>query len=230
MGFNKSQNENFEVWYQKYKDGHNLNAAATRFTRKTSGGNQGGVLENAVQTILDAVDTVVNKQNKPQRRMREDTYRKMVRRLDLAERQMDKKKRTLVVFGILTLIGIISTETPLILIFGSILLYKSYTTYEHKRKILKLAEECRGFEDMNFPDERQSQEKAILQHAYSHNGKVYPEVIALESEFSLSEIEHMLAICVDKHIATIELDDNGRTYYYFASFDTTDPYADLNKA
>ena len=240
--------EDFESWYHQWKSKSGHRPAGHRSTNRTAGmhggprrrhGNESNssssnnsssassIVENAVGTLIDAVNTVVSKHQRPRPSVKEETYRKMVRRLDLAERQLEKRRRNVVIFGGLSLASILTGEVGIIVLAFLFTGYKVYALTEHKRKIDHLAAECRRYEEMHIPDDKVQREKEVLRHAYNNNGRVYPERIALESDFSLSEVEHMLAICVDKHIASIELDENGRTYYYFTSLDNSDPYADL---
>ena len=72
-------------------------------------------------------------------------------------------------------------------------------------------------------------EKAVLRYAFEHQGKVYPELLVIESDFSLSEVEQFLKHAVEKRLATVEIDANGRAFYYFSSLDNSDPYSALNQ-
>ncbi len=62
-------------------------------------------------------------------------------------------------------------------------------------------------------------EKKILRHAHNNRGIVFPELMAVQSDLALSEIERILMQCLNRQLCTIEIDDSGRRYYYFASLD-----------
>jgi hypothetical protein len=51
----------------------------------------------------------------------------------------------------------------------------------------------------------------------------------IESEFSLAEVENFLRYAVEKRLANIEVDANGRTFYYFSTLDNSDPYSGLGQ-
>jgi ribosomal protein S20 len=62
-------------------------------------------------------------------------------------------------------------------------------------------------------------EKKILRHAHSNRGIVFPELMAVQSDVALSDIERVIMQCLHRQLCTIEIDDLGRRYYYFAGLD-----------
>jgi len=115
------------------------------------------------------------------------------------------------------------------LLFGGLAALNFWTTRDVEEKLRRLYGEREALGALPaappFPSEV---EKTILRHAYERQGRVYPQMLAINSDLSLAEIEHMLNLCVDKRLASIELEEKGRTYYYFSSLDDSDPYANLS--
>ncbi len=241
-GKNKNFN-NFDEWYVSWKGGSRSGSMGSRSSRRTrpnprkrthqresSSPSAGELIGSAAQTLIEAVDTVIKKKAAPEPSAREKAFRKKKRRLAYFERKYESRKKSVVVLGLLAIGCVIMPGVSIGagVLFGLIAGYQYYSATETNKKIARYREELDAMGTTMFPDEHNEAERHLLQHAYNNDGKVYPEVLALESDFALAEIEHVLAICVDKHIASIELDERGRTYYYFASFDQTDPWDDLD--
>lgn len=235
--------ENFDDWYVTWKGGARHESRSRRSSHRTrkrptsrsytrderSSPSAGELIGSAAQTLIEAVDTVIKKKAAPTPSAREKNFRKKQRRLQHYERKYESRKKSVVVLGLIAggMLILPGVNFSMAVIVGLIAGYQYYSASETLKKVNRYREELEALEYTVFPEEHNEAERHLLQHAYNNDGKVYPEVLALESDFALAEIEHVLAICVDKHIASIELDDRGRTYYYFSSFDQTDPWSEL---
>lgn len=236
---------------QSWSDEWKQNVAHARSRNRMKGEATKGFLAEIVTAIVDAVDYAKEyKQSKPriaQRpaierlreeefRRREEAYRRIVRKMELTERRLERRKRVTTLMGIFTgiwTLGWVFSDNDLgtiALIFGGITAWQIFNVKELQGKLGKLRGEYEQFtlaantSAAYYPP---GGEKTILRHAYERNGRVYPEMLAIESDFSLAEIEQMLNTCVEKHIADIEIDEKGRRYYYFSSLDNSDPYENL---
>ena len=175
--------------------------------------------------------------SKPQKerfKRHEIERRDTLHRLEKIERKIHKQEKTSVVFGVIAFVCLVTMGMEWVT-FGfaiaSFSMFYGLKDLKRKRDFL-LAEYSTGAMETVVHDgfDTTTAEKIILKHAHGKKGKVYPEILAVESDLSLNEIERMLATCVDKHLASIEIDKNGRTFYYFSSFDDPyDPFADLDK-
>ncbi len=238
-------NREKRTWSDEWKE----NIAHTRARNRRAGTSPQGFLAEIVTSIVDAVGyakeykqhqqpasqrTSIEREREAALQRREEEYRRLVRKMEVAERRIEKKKRSVAVFTIFT--GIWSVAWMFAdngfgapaLIFAGLAAWQFYNVKELEQKFLRLRGEYDQFAQLNTNvSYSPSGEKAILRHAFDHKGRVYPEMLAIESDFSLAEIEQMLAMCVEKRIACIELDDKGRRYYYFSSFDNSDPYDNM---
>jgi hypothetical protein len=219
--------------------------------RRSAGGRSagelvGGTIRMIANVIEDAVQSSSNvkrlsegeRLHLEQVRRREDEYYRLTRKIETTERRVEKKRKSAVVMGILAAAFGISSIfdweiAPLPLIFGGLSVFNLWQSREAQTKLNRLYAERDNFGALPAaPMYSQETEKTILRHAFERNGRVYPEILAINSDLSLTEIEQMLKICVEKHLAAIELDDKGRPYYYFSSLDDSDtasedPYASL---
>jgi predicted phage tail protein len=219
--------------------------------RRSGGGHSagqlvGGTIRMIANVIEDAVQSSSNTKrlsegerlHLEQVRRREDEYYRLTRKIESTERRVEKKRKSSVVMGIIAAAFGISAifdweMAPAVLIFGGLSAFNVWQSGEAQRKLNRLYAERDNFGALPAaPSYSQETEKTILRHAFERQGRVYPEILAINSDLSLGEIEQMLKICVEKHLATIELDDKGRTYYYFSSLDNSDassedPYANL---
>jgi hypothetical protein len=215
--------------------------------RRASGGRPPAqLMGDAVRTLMTIVDDAVNssRQRKSlspaeqmrldQQRRHEEEYYRLMRKIESTERRLEKKRRGFKVHSVLTAVfglGFVfdSDLAALPVIFGGLAALNLWTTRDIEAKLNRLYVEreqlgalppARGYSA--------EMEKTILRHAFEREGKVYPELLVVNSDLTLQEVEYVLKECVDKRLASIELDEKGRTYYYFASFDQSDPYANLS--
>lgn len=172
----------------------------------------------------------------PEEKARTEQYRRLVRKADQTERSAESNRKGSIFFAVGALIFFVSAifewESGLLVpasIFGG-LSFISYTTFREKVKkldtvraeIAMLASRV----DVPMPVRNApsaaaiSLEKVILQQAKQSKGRVYVEHVALETSGSIDQIESGLKSLVEKKIASVEFDNNGRVYYYFPSFDT----------
>ncbi len=216
------------------------------FRRATGGKEPKHVMGEAVRALMSIIDDTVAKSASAKRlssaeqmrieqhRRREESYYRLTRSIETTERRLEKKRKSFKVFTVLTAvfgIGFLfdSELAVLPLLFGGLAALNFWTTRDVEEKLRRLYGEREALGALPaappFPSEV---EKTILRHAYERQGRVYPQMLAINSDLSLAEIEHMLNLCVDKRLASIELDEKGRTYYYFSSLDDSDPYANLS--
>ncbi|MFY7999596.1 MAG: hypothetical protein ACOVSW_13440 [Candidatus Kapaibacteriota bacterium] len=219
----------------------------------------GEIVGEIIDTVMDAVDSAMEtskanrarlqheRANSPGAvdRYREETYKRLVKKLQQAERKLESSKRGVVFSSIMSVcfgIGMIVGDADLgvpALVFAGMAAMTAYGVREHRQKFFRLQQEHQEFltlapassPPMSSASPRNFvlMEKAVLRYAYEHNGKVYPELLVIESEFSLSEVEQFLKHAVEKRIAAVEVDANGRAFYYFSSLDNSDPYSALNQ-
>ncbi|MCS6807440.1 MAG: hypothetical protein RML40_01755 [Bacteroidota bacterium] len=179
-------------------------------------------------------------------RYREETYRRLLRKLERAELRIKRSKRNTVLFSVMSAcftVGMLASNiefgAPALICAGIATMF-AYSAREHRKEYNRLQSEKRellvlsssspaSLGGATISDYNVQLEKAILRYAYQNQGKVYPELFVIESEFSLAEVEHYLQHAVDKRIATIELDSNGRSVYYFSRLDMSDPYASVEQ-
>lgn len=232
MHDNDNFNSHFDEWYfeKKKRNGHASGSPRSRKDKSHFDSSQvGDWIDGAVGIVGEIVDVFRNRapMNAYERR-RLDAHKKLVRRIERAERKVAGKKKAIVVFGILTVLSVFSWELTPVLFFAALTTYMAYSTHEARKKLSELHEEYQLLEQGDFPMAvTHDVERTIMQHAFKHEGKVYPEMFALECDVSLSQAEQILAICVKKRLASIELDTDGRTYYYFSRLDNSNPYASL---
>lgn len=233
MHDNDNFNSHFDEWYfeKKKRNGHASGPFRSRKNKDHSDSSSvGDWIDDAVGMVGEIVD-VFRSRSTPMNgyeRRRLDAHKKLVRRIERAERKVAGKKKAIVVLGILTILSVFSWELPPVLFFAAFTVYMAYSTHEAQKKLGQLHEEYQLLEQGDFPMAvTHDVERTIMQHAFKHEGKVYPEMFALESDISLSQAEQILAMCVKKRLASIELDIDGRTYYYFAKLDNSNPYASL---
>jgi hypothetical protein len=220
----------------------------------------GGIVGEIVDLVMDAVDSAVEsgktahihyqqqRMNAPSavERYREETYKRLVKKIQQTEKKLDSSKRGVVFFvimsacfGISMIFGDADLGVPA-LIFGGCAAMAAYSVRETRQKLFRLQDEHEEFLALAPPvpsamGHRTTAaanftaiEKTVLRYAFEHQGKVYPELLVIESEFSLAEVEQYLKHASEKRIAAIENDTNGRTFYYFATLDNSDPYAGLS--
>lgn len=237
-----------------------------RFERDMDRGKEyrtraGEIVGEIIDTVMDAVDSAMDtaktsrarleqqRMNAPSAvdRYREETYKRLVKKLQQAEKKLESGKRGVVFSVIMSAcftVGMIFGDADLgvpALIFGGIAAMSAYSVRENRQKFYRLQAEHQEFLAL-APSPNQSptmmsssptnfvmMEKAVLRYAFEHQGKVYPELLVIESDFSLSEVEQFLKHAVEKRIAAVEIDANGRAFYYFSSLDNSDPYSALNQ-
>lgn len=193
-----------------------------------------GVMEG-VNAAMEEKSSFKNKAFVEKFKRHDIERRDALKRLEKIERKISKHEKMSVIFAIVAFVCMIANGifdwTVIGFAIGSASMFYGLKDLKLKRDFL-LKEFSSSAMDTVIPDgiNTTTAEKIILKHAHAKKGKVYPEILAVESDLSLNEIEKMLRSCVDKHLATIELDKNGRTYYYFSSFDDPyDPFAELDK-
>lgn len=226
--------DDFDDWYMQWKEDVNEKKSSFHSNAKSGASITGEIIRDVAKTIFNAVDTVIDKQRMPTSdKLRLEAHRRIARRVEREENRIEKKRKMIILFSIFTVLSIASiVEMPPFLpfVFAAIAVMQYFSLVEAKKKLLKLVDEFQRMQNGETPGfSNEIIEKTILRHAYQNNGKAYPEIIAVESEASLSEIDRVLKLCAEKRIANVELDSNGRAYYYFPSFDNYDPYKNLNK-
>jgi hypothetical protein len=232
MHDNDNFNSHFDEWYFEKKK-HNGHTSGPFHSRKHNNHSDSSSVNHWIDEAVGIVGGIVDafRSRTPingYERRRLDAHKKLVRRIERAERKVAGKKKAIVVFGILTILSIFSWELAPVLCFAGLTVYMAYSTHEAQKKLGQLHEEYHLLEQGDFPMAvTHDIERLIMQHAFKHEGKVYPEMFALESDLSLSQAEQILAVCVKKRLASIELDTDGRTYYYFARLDNSNPYASM---
>lgn len=211
----------------------------------------GGIIGEIIDIVVDAVDTAMDsaktaqQQYKQQRanapgameRYREETYKRLIKKLERTEKSLEGQKKGVVFslimagcFGVGMIFGDADLGVPA-LVFSAISAMTAYNVRETRQKLFRLQAEHQDFlaipasASTTSPANFALMEKVVLRHALEHNGKVYPELLVIESEFTLAETEHFLRHATEKRIASIEVDANGRTFYYFSSLDNSDPYS-----
>jgi hypothetical protein len=207
------------------------------------------IVVDAVDTAMDSAKTVQQgykqqRANAPgaMERYREETYKRLMKKLERTEKSLEGQKKGVVFslimatcFGVGMIFGDGDLGVPA-LVFSAIAAMTAYNVRETRQKLFRLQEEHRDF--LALPSASPStstsynpgvnftaMEKVVLRHAYEHQGKVYAELLVIESEYSLSEVEQFLKHATEKRIASIEVDANGRTFYYFSTLDNSDPYS-----
>lgn len=219
----------------------------------------GGIIGEIIDIVVDAVDTAMDsaktaqEQYKQQRanapsameRYREETYKRLMKKLERTEKSLEGQKKGVVFslimascFGIAMIFGDADFGVPA-LVFSAFAAMTAYNVRETRQKLFRLQAEHQDFlaipssssaspsipQGINFAQ----MEKVVLRHALEHQGKVYAELLVIESEFTLSEIEQFLKYATEKRIASIEVDANGRTFYYFSTLDNSDPYSGFSQ-
>lgn len=232
MHDNNNFNSHFDEWYfeKKKRNGHTFGYSRSRRAKKDSRSSSvNHWLDEAVGIVGEIVDVFRTRSSmNGYERRKLDAHKKLVRRIERAERKVSGKKKAIVVFALLTMVSVFSWEVPPVLFFAALTVYMTYSTYEARKKLEQLYEQYEMLEQGDFPMAvTHDIERAIMQHAFKHEGKVYPEMFALETDVSLSQAEQILALCVKRRLASIELDTDGRTYYYFARLDNFNPYSSL---
>jgi hypothetical protein len=212
------------------------------------------VVVDAVDTAMDSAK-IAQQSYQQQRvnapgameRYREETYKRLMKKLERTEKSLEGQKKGVVFslimatcFGVGMIVGDEGLGVPA-LVFGAIAAMAAYNVRETRQKLFRLHDEHREFlaipSTSAFSSPSPSSfshtssvhftlmEKVVLRHAYEHSGKVYAELLVIESEYSLSEVEQFLKHATEKRIASIEVDANGRTFYYFSTLDNSDPYS-----
>lgn len=250
QSFQEAWSEEKRSWSDQWKE----NVANARAQNRTSGKAPQGFLTEIVTAVVDAIgyakeyskqqsqrpkSSGIDRMREEEIRRRNEEYNRLVRKLETVERRIDRKKRTSVFMGILT--GVFSIAFvfagdgdfgPVALFFAGLTAWQVYNLKDLQQKYHKLRSYYDQFalgqaQPSYTPGYSAKAEKVVLRHAYERSGKVYPEMLVIESEFTLAEVEQLLNMCVDKRIASIEIDDKGRKYYYFSSLDNSDPYDNL---
>lgn len=222
MPDHKDFNTQFNEWYYERKKRSN---GASDSSRSYSYNNSqvGRWIDDAVGAVGEIVDVFRTRSSAANYdRQRLEAHKKLVRTIERTEKKLEGRQKAIVVFGILAVASIfLLWEIEPVLFCTGMAGYMAYSAHQTRRKLNRLTEEFHRLEQGDFPMATgYAIERAVMQHAYSHAGKVYPELLALEADFSLSQAEQILAACVRRRMATIELDDDGRTYYYFARLDS----------
>lgn len=212
----------------------------------------GGIIGEIIDIVVDAVDTAMDsaktaqQEYKKQRanapgameRYREETYKRLIKKLERTEKSLESQKKG-VVFSLIMAtcfgVGMIFSDDGLgvpALVFSAIAAMTAYNVRETRQKLFRLQAEHQDFlalpsasATVQAPANFALMEKVILRHAFDHQGKVYAELLVIECEFTLAEIEQFLKYATEKRLASIEVDANGRTFYYFSSLDNSDPYS-----
>jgi hypothetical protein len=213
-----------------------------RITGKTAGEVAGSALRTLVSVIDEAVQSSASRKGRslpePERmrleqyRRREEEYRRLTHKIESAEHRVEKKRKSAVTLAIFAAIfGVSWTVSDfggafLPVVFAGFAALSFGKSRKWSKNFPRLYAEREAFGGLPAPPAYSNEaEKTILRHAFEHDGRVYPQMLAVQSELSLAEIEAMLKVCVDKRLASIELDEKGRPFYYFASLDESDPYA-----
>ena len=227
----KDFNTQFNEWYYERKKRNN--GAFGSHSRRTSGSmnsSWGRWIDEAVGAVGEIVDVFRTRASLSQYdRQRLEAHKKLVRTIERTEKKLEGRQKAIVVFGIMAVASILLFwDIEPVLFFSGMTGYMAYSTYQTRKKLDRLTEEYHRLEQGDFPVAMgYAIERAVMHHAYTHEGKVYPELLALEADFSLSQAEQILAACVRKRMASIELDADGRTYYYFARLDSYNPYTSI---
>jgi hypothetical protein len=195
--------------------------------RKT-GVEIGAVVKTAVDSLgslFSSASQGYNRAKQPpsaaqqQEVMRQERMRSLEKAYQKTFKKIGSQKKTGVFFTILAVfVPIVSGEFAPFAVFTGLAAYTFYTVKEEETKLQHIALEMENLH--SFPplgtDET---EKIILRHAFQNNGRVYPERLAIETDFSLSQIENILKTCLGKNLATLEVDESGRLFYYFVTLD-----------
>ncbi len=220
----------------------------------------GGILGEIIDIVVDAVDTTMDSLKDSQQarekqrgmaapsameRYREETYKRLMKKMERTERSLEGKKKgvvfSLIMAACFGISSIVSGDADLgvpTMVFGAMAAMTAYNVRETRQKLFRLQAEHQDF--LALPSNPSIgapsitnfayMEKAVLRHALEHNGKVYAELMVIESEFTLAEIEQFLKHASEKRLASIEVDANGRTYYYFSTLDNSDPYSGFSQS
>jgi hypothetical protein len=260
--YSQPQRERRSEWNEDFADMRNnwRKRRRERFERDINSGREyrtraGEIVAEIIDTVMDVVDSAMDaaktsrmrhlqeRLNAPSAmdRYREETYKRLVKKLQQTERKLDSSKRRVVFSSIMSAcfgVGMIFGDSDLgipALIFAGFAAIAAYNMRENRVKLFRLQSEHQEFLTLapaampTAPANVVLMEKAVLRYAYEHQGKVYPELLVIESEFSLAEVENFLRYAVEKRLANIEVDANGRTFYYFSTLDNSDPYSGLGQ-
>ncbi len=147
--------------------------------------------------------------------------RRKILRLEYRVEREKRKARALGIWAaILMLLGLL----PITLILLGIALVRYFAYRSHQQELAALRREYYWLREYGGGRKRQVDwEKEVLQCALRHSGKLYPEQLVLECDMNLATARQFLDRCVHHRIAQLEVDENGRTYYYFPSFDHSSP-------
>jgi hypothetical protein len=211
------------------------------FDAAEAGALVGKVVAKTVVGVMEGVNAAIEIKKEYKGKAAVEKYKRhdierrdALKRLEKIERKISKQKTMSIIFAIVAFLCMAGGAE--FFVYAGFAIASGAMFYGLKDKKLKrdfLVNEFAARQmDTVIPNgfDTTTAEKIILKHAHGKKGKVYPEILAVESDLSLNEIEKMMATCVDKHLATIEIDKNGRTYYYFSSFDDPyDPFAELKK-
>ncbi len=224
MPDHKDFNTHFNEWYYERKKRNNgtFDSSGKRRMSDSAHSPVGRWIDEAVGAVGEIVDVFRTRASlSGYDRQRLEAHKKLVRTIERTEKKMESRQKAIVVFGILAVASIfLFWEMEPVMLFSGLAGYMAYSTHQTRKKLNRLTEEYHRLEQGDFPMAvGYTIERAVMQHAYSHEGKVYPELLALEADFSLSQAEQILTACVQKRLASIELDEDGRTYYYFARLD-----------
>lgn len=256
--------KNQQDWHEDFADMRDKwrKRRTERFERDMERGKEyrtraGEIVGEIIDTVMDAVDSALDtaktsraryeqqRMNAPSAvdRYREETYKRLVKKLQQAEKKLESGKRGVVFsvimsacFSVAMIFGDADFGVPA-LVFAGTAAMAAYGVRENRQKFFRLQAEHQEFLALapsttpmpSAPANFVLMEKAVLRYAFEHQGKVYPELLVIESDFSLSEVEQFLKHAVEKRIAAVEIDANGRAFYYFSSLDNSDPYSALNQ-
>ncbi len=145
---------------------------------------------------------------------------KLRRRIALLEYRIERDKRKARSLGIWAAITLIVGLLPLTLIFIGVAVVRYMKYRSRQEELHTLREQYRMAVAGTSDAQRQVDlEKKVLQAALRHQGKVYPEQLVLECDITLAVAQRFLEQCLKHRIAQLEVDERGRTYYYFPTFD-----------
>lgn len=187
------------------------------------------ILTNSLNYIADAMETPSTMSASSRSAMLQyEAYRNTLRRVQRTEHKVESTKKGVVIMAVITVvISLASREIEPFLIFGGITTVLYFELQSQKKKFQRLLAELASYGNVQEITADVTSEKIVLQFAHRNRGKVYPEVLVLQTELSLQDVEKVLQSCVERKICSVELDGNGRMYYYFATLDNLDPYSQL---
>lgn len=170
---------------------------------------------NAFTAMSDSLDTVyTHRISSPEiQKIRMEMHRTAYQ----IERLKQKSKRLGIWAAVFFLIGLIPIS--LFLLGIALIRYSKYREKQEKWRSLLLQYQWMSGEHPNGDQRKIQVEKRILQTAMRYKGRIYPEYLVIDCDLSLADSEKFLQQCVSHRIAFPEVDENGRIYYYFPTFD-----------